>query len=136
MMDVFSSSLSLKEKVSQLIDREFEFLGMHPEIPMFIINEMNRNKDGGIESDAILAKLGSSGIFIETLEAQQKGLMRKVDMVSIIMLIMANCQHPFMAKPLNQQMNGLNDTEYIQQLGRHKEVVKEMLLNYLFPTKD
>jgi AcrR family transcriptional regulator len=136
MMDVFSSKLSLKEKVSHLIDREFDFLGKHSEIPLFIINEMNRNKEGGIESDAILAKLGSSGIFQEAMEAQNSGAMRKIDMVSIIMLIMANCQHPFMAKPLNQQMNGLNDNLYTEHLKQYKEVVKEMLLNYLFPTKD
>jgi TetR/AcrR family transcriptional regulator len=136
MMDVFSSKLSLKEKVSHLIDREFDFLGKHPEIPLFIINEMNRNKEGGIESDAILGKLGSSGIFQEAMEAQNSGAMRKIDMVSIIMLIMANCQHPFMAKPLNQQMNGLNDNLYTEHLKQYKEVVKEMLLNYLFPIKD
>jgi TetR/AcrR family transcriptional regulator len=136
MMDVFTSSLSLKEKVSHLIDREFEFLGKHPEIPMFIINEMNRNKDSGIESDSILTKLGASGIFQETLDAQNNGTMRKIDLVNIIMLIIANCQHPFMAKPLNQQLNGLSDEQYTMCLSKQKEVVKEMLLSYLFLTKE
>jgi hypothetical protein len=41
-----------------------------------------------------------------------------------------------MARLLNQQMNGLSDEQYIQQLSTHKEVVKEMLLHYLFPTND
>jgi AcrR family transcriptional regulator len=136
MVEVFSADLSLKEKVSQLIDREFEFLGKHPEIPMFVINEMSRNKNAGIEPQVILSKLGTTGIFQETIEAQENGFMRKVDLVSIIMLIMANCQHPFMARLLNQQLNGLTDEQYNQQLLKHKEVVKEMLLNYLFPQKD
>lgn len=136
MVDVFSSKISLKEKISQLVDREFEFLGKHPEIPMFVMNEMSRNKNAGIEPQVILSKLGTTGIFKETIEAQEKGIMRKIDLVSIIMLIMANCQHPFMAKLLNQQLNGLNDEQYDLQLIKHKEVVKEMLLNYLFPKND
>lgn len=136
MVDVFSADLSLKEKVSLLIDREFEFLGKHPEIPMFVINEMARNKNAGIESQLILSKLGTTGIFQETFDAQEKGMMRKVDLVSIIMLIMANCQHPFMARLLNQQLNGLSDEQYELQLIKHREVVKEMLLNYLFPKND
>lgn len=136
MVDVFSSNTSLKEKISQLVDREFEFLGKHPEIPMFVINEMSRNKSAGIEPHVILSKLGTTGIFQETIQAQEKGIMRKVDLVSIIMLIMANCQHPFMAKLLNQQLNGLSDEQYNLQLIKHREVVKEMLLNYLFLKND
>lgn len=136
MVDVFSSKISLKEKISQLIDREFEFLSIHPEIPMFVINEMSRNKNAGIEPQVILSKLGTTGIFQETIEAQEKGIMRKIDLVSIIMLIMANCQHPFMARLLNQQLNGLSDEQYDLQLIKHKEVVKEMLLNFLFPKND
>jgi AcrR family transcriptional regulator len=136
MVDVFSSNLSLKDKVKELIEREFEFLGRHPEIPVFVINEMERNKNAGIEPHVILSKLSTTGIFQEAIEAQEKGVMRKVDLVSIIMLIMSNCQHPFMARLLNQQMNGLSDKQYIQQLSTHKEVVKEMLLHYLFPTND
>jgi TetR/AcrR family transcriptional regulator len=136
MVDVFSADLSLKEKVSHLIDREFDFLGKHPEIPMFVINEMSRNKNAGIEPQVILSKLGTTGIFQETIEAQDKGIMRKIDLVSIIMLVMANCQHPFMARLLNQQLNGLSDEQYDLQLIKHKEVVKEMLLNYLFPKND
>lgn len=136
MVDVFSADLSLKEKVSHLIDREFDFLGKHPEIPMFVINEMSRNKNAGIEPQVILSKLGTTGIFHETIEAQDKGIMRKIDLVSIIMLVMANCQHPFMARLLNQQLNGLSDEQYDLQLIKHKEVVKEMLLNYLFPKND
>lgn len=136
MVNVFSANLSLKEKVSHLIDREFEFLGKHPEIPIFVINEMSRNKNAGIEPQIILSKLGTTGIFQETIEAQEKGIMRKVDLVSIIMLIMANCQHPFMARLLNQQLNGLTDEQYETQLLNHKEVVKEMLLSYLFPKND
>jgi AcrR family transcriptional regulator len=136
MVDVFSSKLSLKDKVSELIEREFEFLGRHPEIPVFVINEMERNKNAGIEPHVILSKLSTTGIFQEAIEAQEKGTMRKVDLVSIIMLIMSNCQHPFMARLLNQQLNGLSHEQYKEQLSRHKEVVKEMLLNYLFPTND
>jgi AcrR family transcriptional regulator len=136
MVDVFSSNISLKEKISQLVDREFEFLSKHPEIPIFVINEMSRNKNAGIEPQVILSKLGTTGIFQETIEAQEKGIMRKIDLVSIIMLIMANCQHPFMAKLLNQQLNGLSDEQYNLQLIKHKEVVKEMLLNYLFLKND
>lgn len=135
MMDVFSTNLSLREKISLLIDREYEFFSKHPEIPAFILNEMSRNKNAGIEADEILNKLASTGVFTEVANAQLKGEMRKVDMVGITMIIMANCQHPFMARLLTQQLHGMTDEQYDTQIIRHKEIIKEMILNYLFPTK-
>ena len=42
MVEVFATSLSLKEKISLLIDREYDFLSKHPESPTFILNEMEK----------------------------------------------------------------------------------------------
>jgi AcrR family transcriptional regulator len=135
MMEVFSTELSLKEKVSLLIDREYEFLTKHPEIPTFVLNEMARNKDSGIQIHETLNNFAQTGVFIEAANAQKSGEMRQVDMVSLTMLIMANCQHPFMARLLTQQLHGMTDEEYNMQIIKHKEIIKEMILNYLFPIK-
>jgi TetR/AcrR family transcriptional regulator len=135
MMEVFSTELSLKEKVSLLIDREYEFLTKHPEIPTFVLNEMARNKDSGIQIHETLNDFAKTGVFLEASNAQKRGEMRKVDMVSLTMIIMANCQHPFMARLLTQQLHGMTDDQYDTQIIKHKEIIKEMILNYLFPTK-
>jgi len=135
MVEVFATSLSLKEKISLLIDREYDFLSKHPEIPTFILNEMARNKDAGIEAKELLEKMANTGVFQEAMEAQAKGEMRKIDIVSITMIIMANCQHPFMARLLTQQLHGMTHTQYDEQLLIHKEAIKEMIVQYLFPNK-
>jgi hypothetical protein len=96
---------------------------------------MSRNKNAGIEAHEILNKLASTGVFTEVANAQLKGEMRQVDMVGITMIIMANCQHPFMARLLTQQLHGMTDEQYDTQIIKHKEIIKEMILNYLFPTK-
>ena len=41
MIAVFSSELTLKEKVEQLIDKEFTFFMEHPELPMFILQSLH-----------------------------------------------------------------------------------------------
>ena len=42
MVQVFSSDLPIREKIKILIEREFEFLGQHPDIPNFVLNELAR----------------------------------------------------------------------------------------------
>ena len=59
MMEVFSTELSLKEKVSLLIDREYEFLTKHPEIPTFVLNELQLIADS---ADAVKQARGRRGL--------------------------------------------------------------------------
>ena len=36
---------------------------------------------------------------------------------------------------LTQQLHGMTDAQYDMQIIKHKEIIKEMILNYLFPKK-
>ncbi len=137
MVDVFALDLSLEQKIRIFIEREYEFLSKHPEIPNFIFNEMTR--EGGFDHEFdhsyIMQKIDETGVFRESLEAQEKGLMRKVDLVSLTVLIMSNCQFPIMARKLIQGIHQLTPEQYDQQLVLHKQYVTEMIINYLFNSK-
>ena len=132
LISVFSTDLPLEDKLRIFIDKEYDFLSAHPDLPAFIINEMNRCETCHAGNN-LFEKVKGSGILDECLRAQEKGDMRKVNVVSITLLIMANCHFPFMAGNLIQTIHGLSDSQYEEQLILHKQYVTEMLINYLFP---
>jgi TetR/AcrR family transcriptional regulator len=132
MVSVFSSEASLEEKMKIFISSEYEFLAKHPELPAFILNEMNR-QDGCSSNDIeLFQKISETGIFEECLAAQKKGEMRTISLLSIMLLTMSNCQYPVMAANLMKKLHGISDEEYTAHLLIHKEYITEMLLNYLF----
>lgn len=136
MIDVFATDLPLESKFRIFIEREFEFLTQHPDIPGFIINELSRK--GGcdhVEKMNIIEKINQTGVFEECAAAQEKGEMKRIDIVSMTILISANCQFPFMAQPLMQHIHHISDEQYKQQLVIHKQYVIELLINFLFPKK-
>lgn len=133
MVSVFSSDLPLKEKLKFLIEREYAFLSKHPEIPRFIINELSRKDSDLVELTDVLPVIYNTGIIEQALEAQKKGEMRRVDMVGITLLVISNCQYPFMAKPLIKNLHNLSNEQYKQHIELHKGMVSEMIINYLFP---
>ncbi|MCF8414771.1 MAG: TetR family transcriptional regulator [Crocinitomicaceae bacterium] len=134
MIHVFNSEQSLEQKMRIFIEREFEFLTKHPELPSFIINEMNREEGCAVGEHTIhFEKIAETGIFNECIKAQQEGTMREINLISVIMLIMSNCQYPTMAKNLMKNIHQLTDEEYTLQLKTHQSHVTEMLVNYLFP---
>lgn len=135
MVSVFSSDRPLKEKLKLLIELEYEFLTKHPDIPRFIINELSRKDSDLIEVTHILPKIYNTGVIEQALAAQKNGEMRQVDLVGITMLIIANCHHPFMAKPLIIDLHNLTDAQYKEHLNAHQHMVTEMIINYLFPPK-
>jgi TetR/AcrR family transcriptional regulator len=133
MLDVFSTDLSLENKTRIFIEREYDFLTKHPELPGFIINELSRSQGCPWDKADIHERILDTGIFEECLKAQAEGKMRQVDLASITMILMSNCQFPFLARPLVQGIFKMDDAQYDNQLVLHKQFVTEMMINYLFP---
>ena len=135
LIDVFKSNLSLINKIRVLIEKEYEFLSKHPEIPNFIINELGKKDKSFFDCLDIAEEIKATNIFLQVEEAQKNGEMRKIDLVSIMLLLMSNCHFPFMAKPMIQTIHSLEDDTYKEHLMIHKQYVTEMLIHYLFPSK-
>ncbi len=136
MVDVFSRDLSLIDKMTILIDKEYEFLERHPELPAFIINEVNRDIEAAKSQSKMMERIAQTGIFQECLHAQEQGKMRKIDMANMTLLIISNCDFPFMAKNLFMSIHNLSPEDMKARIRAHRNIVKEMLINYLFPNHD
>jgi len=133
MLEVFNTSLPLEEKLRNYLDREYQFLTKYPEIPSFIINEMGRKDGANIDNTAVFKCIEHTGIFEECKIEQKAGRMREIDITSITLLMMSNCQFPFMGAAVIKQVHGISDKQYDKQLVQHKQIVTEMLIGYLFP---
>ncbi|MCE2743523.1 MAG: TetR family transcriptional regulator [Fluviicola sp.] len=134
MIDVFKSDLPLISKTRIFIEKEYDFLSKHPDIPGFIINELGKKDKTFFERINFIDQIRETKIYDEVHAAQEKGEVRKMDMTSIMLLMMGNCHFPFMAKPMIQTIQCIDDKTYQNQLTLHKQYVTEMLVNYLFPT--
>nr|WP_294859646.1 TetR/AcrR family transcriptional regulator [uncultured Fluviicola sp.] len=134
-VEVFKKDLSLESKMRIFIEREYEFLVLHPDIPRFILSELSRGDKCEFDHAGILEKIADTGVFQELLDAQEKGIIRKIDLTNVMLMIMSNCHYPFMAKPLMKYLNGLTEEEYQERLTLQKQYVTEMLIGYLFIPK-
>jgi len=133
MIEVFSSELSLKEKTTLLIEKEFDFFIEHPELPMFILQAIHQNKGDNPTPSHFFEPIAKTGIFQQLEAAQANGEMRQISLRNVTILLMSNVHYPFMSKKLTQQFHGIDETTLQQDLLAHKNYVKEMIINYLFP---
>lgn len=132
MIAVFSSELTLKEKVEQLIDKEFSFFLEHPELPMFILQSLHQNKNDAPMPSHFLKPIAKTGIFEQFERAKANGEVRDISIRNVTLLLMSNVHYPFMSKKLTMQFHGISSAEFDDDLNKHKEIVKELIINYLF----
>lgn len=134
-LEVFKRDLDLESKLRIFIEREFEMYTSHPDIPRFIISELSRGEKFEFDPTSILKKTEETGVFDEFRKAQEEGIIRKMDITNMMMMIAANCQYPFVGKPLMKHINGLNEEEYKEVMMLQKQYVTEMLIGYFFIQK-
>jgi AcrR family transcriptional regulator len=132
MIEVFSSNLTLQEKLEQLIDEEFEFFMEHPELPMFILQSLHQNKTDAPMPSHFLEPIAKTGIFEQFELAKAKGEIRDISIRNMTMLLMSNVHYPFMSKKLTEQFHGIDAEIFEADLIKHKAIVKELIINYLF----
>lgn len=132
MIEVFSSNLTLQEKLEQLIDKEFEFFMEHPELPMFILQSLHQNKTDAPMPSHFLEPIAKTGIFEQFELAKAKGEIRDINIRNMTMLLMSNVHYPFMSKKLTEQFHGIDAEIFEADLIKHKAIVKELIINYLF----
>ena len=133
LFEVFKSELPLVSKIRIFIEKEYDFLGNHPEIPSFLINELSKQEANFFQCVGFSDAMKDAKIEEQVKEAQEKGEMRKINLVNIILLLMSNTNFPFIARPMIQSIHSINDENYKTHLILHKQYVIGMLINYLFP---
>lgn len=136
LFDVMKSDMSLMHKTRIMIEKEYEFLAKHPEIPSFIIGELGKKDKNFFDCLHFSELFQEANILTQIQEAQESGEMIRIDFVSIMLLVMSNCHFPFMAKPMIQTIHSIDDSAYKEHLMIHKQYVTEMIVNYLFPNKN
>lgn len=131
LIELFDREVPLREKVQLMIETEFELMAANPDLPMFVLYELQHNPH--LFTDWLPPLLTPDSLFIKQVqEAVASGHMPDIQPIQIPMLIMANVHHPYIArkaiaKTLNQNVEDLSTV-----MARHQQTVQDMLMGYLF----
>ncbi len=132
LLEVFNRPISLKEKISAVIDHDFEMFKTNPDLANFIINELHRNPDrffSVISFDKVLVH----SVFAQQLKAAvDNEEIKEIKIEHILLLIKSNIQFIFQGKVMTCKIWNMNDTQFEEFAENHKVIIKEMIIQYLF----
>lgn len=131
---VFSADMPFTEIIDAWIDLYFELLPKYPQIPIFILNEINHSPDALINK---VTKSNPEKIFLnlsQKLEEEvKKGTIKNIPIIDLGLNVLSLCVFPFMVRGIVIRVADKSVEEYNEILDEHKKYVKDLVLNGLKP---
>ncbi len=135
MIGIFNQPISLRDKISALIDHEFQMMMTNPSMAIFIMNELHRNPERMCSTVNLAKQLPESMFRQQVDEELASGTIAPIDAHHIMTMIIANIQFLFVSKPMTMLTQGMDEEAFNAFATRHISYVKEMICDYLFSTQ-
>ncbi|MET3127980.1 AcrR family transcriptional regulator [Arcicella rosea] len=134
-IEIFNKPDSLEDKISNMIDYDFKTYKENPDLSNFIINELHRNPERFV-TDFPISKLCDHSLFAQQLKVSiEEGKVPNIDIRHLLLIMKSNIQFVFQSKVMTMRMWNMNEQEFSDFTQKHKVIVKEMILNYLFSSQ-
>ncbi|RIV21431.1 TetR/AcrR family transcriptional regulator [Fibrisoma montanum] len=134
MVMMLNEQTPLEVKIWKIIDRYTDFILENPLLPMFVLSEQRQ------EGVPIFKELNIKGIIENSffrkqlLEEAEKGTIRTVEPLQVIITIMSSVIFPVMAKPIVSYVGAFDEAGFRQFMETRKQIVPEMIMAYLRQT--
>lgn len=124
MMFVFNDEeSSFEEKVEKTVSSYIDLLIKEPQIPLFIMNELQRNPAG------LAGKLNIKSVLLNSVFARQyqEAMNRRggepLHIMQFVMSLMGLLVFPFMGRPMLKIIGDLNDEKFVTMMKERKKLV-------------
>ncbi len=130
LFEVVNSDLPLEVKVYQVAEKYTKLLKKHRDLPIFILNELQRHPD------RFASKIGAGRNIFAGLERQleeeyQKGNIRQISVEMFMMNTISMLVFPFAAQPMFQLVTEMDQKKYEDFLEERKTEVPKFIMNAL-----
>ena len=121
---ILNGDLPLKEKIEAFAAEYIDMLLQEPEVPGFIINELNTNKAefmAQVMSDEL--RPNPMGFFAQIEMEVRAGHIRPISPINLILNMVSMCVFPFAARPLIQGLFAIHDSQFRDLMEARKQDV-------------
>ena len=135
--EIFDADLPLFTKIEQFVVRYLDFLAEHPYLPSFILQELQRHPDVFIQKLSEMdMKPNPMKLVMQIQMEVEKGHIRPIHPVHLVVNVLSMCVFPFVARPMMQAMLQVSDADYFEFMKSRKGVIVEFVKNALWVKRE
>ena len=128
LLGVLDTELDLFEKIRLLAGEYVTFVSRNSFMPLFIVNEVNRNPQFFLKAAIRQEKPHLDKFRRQVEEAVTQGRIRPVSHAQLLMNMMSMVIFPFLGKPIFQVALGLSDGQFQLEMERRRTEVAEFVI--------
>ncbi len=126
---IFESDFPLFEKIESFVDEYMDILLENPNIPKFVIHEMNQKPEEFINT--IMNNKDRPNpmkLIVQVQSEVQKGNIREINPLQLVINMISMCVFPFVASPLFKSILQMDKTTYLQFMQLRKKEVSSFII--------
>jgi len=133
-IDILEKDLPLDEKIDRMIDQYLGMLLINPNLPRFVLYELNKNPEKFIARHLDAKVRTAFAGFSESVDAEAaKGVIRKIDARQLFTNLLSLLIFPFVGRPMLQTLFAADNKEYKALMEARKAHIKEFMQSALRP---
>jgi TetR/AcrR family transcriptional regulator len=133
---IISSEKNLEEKIRAIVEHEITILSAHPDLPIFILQELTQNPQRFFEH-AQKARAHPSALqkkfAVDVKQQIKKKKIKNIDASQLLMNIMSMSIYPFIAKPILKTILETDEAGFYKIMQKRKTEVTEFILSAIKP---
>lgn len=114
---------SLIEKLEKITEAYMNKLMASPDLPMFILSEIRNEPEVFLKQVAQNQQLHNTVLFRQLGETLGQSTMKDIDPVHIIVNFLGMMVFPFLAKPILQQLTGMEEGQFLRLVEERKRFI-------------
>lgn len=131
---IFETGLPLFEKIEAFVHTYMDILEENPQLPVFVLGELNRNPKAFVESVLARDTRPDALKFLGQIQlAVQSGRIRPVDPFHLLVNMLGLCVFPFMARPMIQGLLEIDADSFDQLMKKRRREVIDFVLHAIRP---
>ncbi|MFD1144384.1 TetR/AcrR family transcriptional regulator [Larkinella insperata] len=131
---ILNEEVPLEIKVWKVVDNYTDFLHANPHVPVFVLSELQKDSSEIFEKLNVKNMIETAYFTKQLHQEGEKGAIRNVKPLQLIVTMLGSLIFPFMAKPIVAYIGGMDNVAYRAFLEERKVIVFETIMAYLKPT--
>jgi AcrR family transcriptional regulator len=134
MSNIINANLPLPDKIREIVKNYIEGLTENPHIPLFVLNELQQQPELLVKQFKTKPNFPNIQQFLmEIAVAGEKGIIKKVSPIQLMLNILSMCVFPFVAKPLLKGVTGIDEVQFKLLIEERKQFVADFILAAITP---
>lgn len=122
-VSLLDETASFDEKIKKIVTAYIDFITHHPDLPLFILNEIRGNPSRLVQQISAEVAPLRAHMFRQLQEAGKQGKINPIDPFHFIANLIGLTVFPFVARPLLQRVTGVSDQQFQAFMEERKELV-------------